>query len=73
MIDIYKKIYIKSNLLVIIFFFMQGFKRDYDTLKALRFANGFEWNDSICEVIAPDEVWNQHLSVRTVIKNVILT
>jgi len=40
----------------------QGFKRDYDTLKALRFAHGFEWNDSLCEIIASDEVWNQHLS-----------
>ncbi|KAH9453278.1 hypothetical protein MJO28_013391 [Puccinia striiformis f. sp. tritici] len=40
----------------------QGFKRDYDTLKALRSACGFEWNDNICEVIASDEVWNQHLS-----------
>ncbi|OAV93257.1 hypothetical protein, variant [Puccinia triticina 1-1 BBBD Race 1] len=40
----------------------QGFKRDYDTLKALRSAAGFEWNDSVCEVVASDEVWNQHLS-----------
>ncbi|EFP85023.2 hypothetical protein PGT21_006017 [Puccinia graminis f. sp. tritici] len=40
----------------------QGFKRDYDTLKSLRSAAGFEWNDSICEVMACDDVWNQHLS-----------
>jgi hypothetical protein len=47
--------------------YFQGFKRDYDTLKSLRSAAGFEWNDSICEVMACDDVWNQHLSVSIMI------
>lgn len=39
----------------------QGFKKDYDTLKALRSAGGFEWSENTCEATGSDESWNQHL------------
>jgi hypothetical protein len=41
----------------------QSFKREHNTFLALKEASSFGWDETMCEVAAPDDVWGQYVAV----------